>query len=81
MPLSFKPCYKWITFNTIIDDMSIRELEGFKPCYKWITFNTRTTIYTLRTLVLCSFKPCYKWITFNTYEGPDMTKFINAFEF
>ena len=37
---SFKPYYKWITFNTkkLIDtDLSIL---GFKPYYKWITFNT-----------------------------------------
>ena len=38
---SFKPYYKWITFNT-------KEMWGFfcnfyksfKPYYKWITFNT-----------------------------------------
>ena len=39
--ISFKPCYKWNTFNTP------NELLGesfkpycFKPCYKWNTFNT-----------------------------------------
>ena len=39
----FKPCYKWITFNTI----KLRKIYtlmtsmySFKPCYKWITFNT-----------------------------------------
>ena len=39
---SFKPCYKWITFNTF-EDKTISEGElslSFKPCYKWITFNT-----------------------------------------
>ena len=40
---SFKPCYKWITFNTKIEEILDGDnLEGFKPCYKWITFNTET---------------------------------------
>ena len=40
----FKPCYKWMTFNT----KERRELKTivvdirFKPCYKWMTFNTLT---------------------------------------
>ena len=41
MDLSFKPYYKWITFNT---ENKCKEYEefgyGFKPYYKWITFNT-----------------------------------------
>ena len=37
----FKPCYKWITFNTIIShDERFKDTICFKPCYKWITFNT-----------------------------------------
>ena len=65
--LSFKPCYKWNTFNTkdlykinldIID-------QGFKPCYKWNTFNT--TLYSHTDFrIAIRFKPCYKWNTFNT---------------
>ena len=41
---SFKPCYKWITFNTQerINNVILPSL-GFKPCYKWITFNTQST--------------------------------------
>ena len=40
-PVRFKPCYKWITFNTDIASKNISLLVlGFKPCYKWITFNT-----------------------------------------
>ena len=40
-PCSFKPCYKWITFNTMKDlEKKLLEICGFKPCYKWITFNT-----------------------------------------
>ena len=40
--LSFKPCYKWITFNTIrgVNSCIIFSFKSFKPCYKWITFNT-----------------------------------------
>ena len=38
---SFKPYYKWITFNTnfILQTYQIC-LSSFKPYYKWITFNT-----------------------------------------
>ena len=40
----FKPCYKWITFNTIQTSMyQPNQKQGFKPCYKWITFNTTRT--------------------------------------
>ena len=38
---SFKPYYKWITFNTTIDEFaSMVNKHSFKPYYKWITFNT-----------------------------------------
>ena len=38
---SFKPCYKWITFNTIENELlKVFKAYRFKPCYKWITFNT-----------------------------------------
>ena len=40
---SFKPYYKWITFNTVYnlrDQLHLDSL-GFKPYYKWITFNTK----------------------------------------
>ena len=39
---SFKPYYKWITFNTgekRILEASVQAVR-FKPYYKWITFNT-----------------------------------------
>ena len=37
----FKPCYKWMTFNTVKDvDLLFVDDLGFKPCYKWMTFNT-----------------------------------------
>ena len=40
----FKPCYKWITFNTKFKrELSMKNIDdSFKPCYKWITFNTLT---------------------------------------
>ena len=39
---SFKPYYKWITFNTEECPQSPRRAGElcFKPYYKWITFNT-----------------------------------------
>ena len=37
----FKPCYKWIAFNTYnLYYKSIAFEISFKPCYKWIAFNT-----------------------------------------
>ena len=45
--LSFKPYYKWITFNTHWSDQwnaTINAL-GFKPYYKWITFNTESNCW------------------------------------
>ena len=37
---SFKPCYKWITFNISVKLCEqFEDVESFKPCYKWITFN------------------------------------------
>ena len=40
--IGFKPCYKWITFNTkVMKDLGfMTNYKSFKPCYKWITFNT-----------------------------------------
>ena len=38
--ISFKPCYKWNTFNTLGVIVIIKGAESFKPCYKWNTFNT-----------------------------------------
>ena len=39
--IRFKPCYKWNTFNTELEEQtSIDDYSSFKPCYKWNTFNT-----------------------------------------
>ena len=40
VPESFKPCYKWNTFNTIKTSYYTHARISFKPCYKWNTFNT-----------------------------------------
>ena len=65
--LSFKPCYKWMTFNTLLLFGFWNQTSfGFKPCYKWMTFNTLIYFLLTRLLLLFRFKPCYKWMTFNT---------------
>ena len=40
--ISFKPYYKWNTFNTTIKPNAFPSgaPKGFKPYYKWNTFNT-----------------------------------------
>ena len=46
---SFKPYYKWNTFNTCGDFGSrYYVLISFKPYYKWNTFNTPRTNNTQR---------------------------------
>ena len=69
----FKPCYKWMTFNTKEEALKhVTSEVRFKPCYKWMTFNTDQMLLELYQLLLC-FKPCYKWMTFNT-----LTKGMNV---
>ena len=64
---SFKPYYKWITFNTEKLIARLKSLAiSFKPYYKWITFNTEREDGLQKPLTEESFKPYYKWITFNT---------------
>ena len=46
--MSFKPYYKWITFNTEECKFITPYLGSFKPYYKWITFNTWSFIYASR---------------------------------
>ena len=42
---SFKPCYKWNTFNTSANSfLTSINSPGFKPCYKWNTFNTQKSV-------------------------------------
>ena len=50
--LSFKPCYKWNTFNTKVEEMFDGEdIISFKPCYKWNTFNTFKDIMLVRKIL------------------------------
>ena len=65
--ISFKPYYKWITFNTTIYKVSNSSFLffRFKPYYKWITFNTLLLQLVMKDIIM-RFKPYYKWITFNT---------------
>ena len=64
--ISFKPCYKWNTFNTVVmlHVAGFPAAVSFKPCYKWNTFNTYMGLW-CKSSNMC-FKPCYKWNTFNT---------------
>ena len=42
---SFKPYYKWNTFNTEAEELAgDLKIYCFKPYYKWNTFNTIVTI-------------------------------------
>ena len=65
---SFKPYYKWNTFNTQYGPSMCLWNPGFKPYYKWNTFNTKKEIKLLKKKIL-GFKPYYKWNTFNTYAA------------
>ena len=65
----FKPCYKWITFNTL-NKILRHNFDKFEVLN--LVINGLPSILTvvvefkngLRNF-FC-FKPCYKWITFNT---------------
>ena len=47
---SFKPYYKWITFNTSTKFSTHHLKVSFKPYYKWITFNTQNEKERKKTL-------------------------------
>ena len=72
----FKPCYKWITFNT----QSIHLESVLKQDIVLnLVINGLPSILTSICsfcLFTCSFKPCYKWITFNTLHG---TKLLHCY--
>ena len=64
--LGFKPCYKWITFNTrwlsyyylfllfLVLNLVINGLPSIHMLLSYLAY------------LIFRFKPCYKWITFNT---------------
>ena len=63
---SFKPCYKWITFNTKGMNAHLFNIA----CVLNLVINGLPSILRRnqrgRLNLVWSFKPCYKWITFNT---------------
>ena len=78
----FKPCYKWITFNTKeiayrnadseVLNLVINGLPSIQKVEEWPKYTT---------LGAC-FKPCYKWITFNTLtEGIDAVFMVERSHF
>ena len=52
---SFKPYYKWITFNTLKLGAIGLYLLCFKPYYKWITFNTLDGVTSAINLMIARF--------------------------
>ena len=68
--VSFKPYYKWNTFNTERIKTSYKKwiqvlnliINGI-PSILWLSLNLELMKY--------SFKPYYKWNTFNTLKGID----------
>ena len=63
----FKPCYKWITFNTkdvvvkMINSLVLNLVINGLPSILVSAWSS--LVFPLR------FKPCYKWITFNTIKS------------
>ena len=65
---SFKPCYKWITFNTFMGAFVVT----FSATVLNLVINGLPSIHQKNDDYLniewYRFKPCYKWITFNTFS-------------
>ena len=62
---SFKPCYKWITFNTPYKTIGMRTVMIVLNLVINGLPSIHLELQTSSNKVAC-FKPCYKWITFNT---------------
>ena len=80
--ISFKPYYKWITFNTydLVWDISIT-VDVLN-----LIINGLPSILPAAVTLICvdchpGFKPYYKWITFNTMEKEMMETRKNIKEF
>ena len=64
--MSFKPCYKWNTFNTVIVELMLKPFKGvLNLVISGIPSIPAGVDYSDE--IAYSFKPCYKWNTFNTY--------------
>ena len=77
---SFKPCYKWNTFNTIKYTLK----NGDTQVVLNLVINGIPSILIYQALyqshLYRSFKPCYKWNTFNT-KGTNGEILKGKFEF
>ena len=63
----FKPCYKWMTFNTLKhdkDDMIGSPIVLNLVINGWPSILYKVSI--IKSFKHFCFKPCYKWMTFNT---------------
>ena len=64
----FKPCYKWIPFNTLKEDIMFTVIVCIKVLN--LVINGYPSILKRKIKrakpIKLSFKPCYKWIPFNT---------------
>ena len=80
--MGFKPCYKWITFNTL--EKIVEVLQETKEVLNLVINGLPSILYSSFVEATkrnpSSFKPCYKWITFNTITEDDMYC-INAITF
>ena len=78
----FKPCYKWIPFNTMAKETEFKyspvevlnlvingypSIQNSDVRYVWVLFP------------IFSFKPCYKWIPFNTRRTDEVKQAANRF--
>ena len=69
--ISFKPYYKWITFNTL----KVEVPAGFEEVLNLIINGLPSILYhycPFQIHIFC-FKPYYKWITFNTLNTTILT--------
>ena len=78
---SFKPCYKWITFNTHFCEVNWWKYQALVLN---LVINGLPSIhcdwnFKDENVIGYSFKPCYKWITFNTLEA--INKDLMQFQF
>ena len=64
--ISFKPCYKWNTFNTVGGDLYEKRFTKVLN----LIINGIPSIQNLYIhcgqMIILGFKPCYKWTAFNT---------------
>ena len=62
--ISFKPCYKWNTFNTEDRELLVKRLKVLNLIINGIPSILKEVF--MYSVVIECFKPYYKWNTFNT---------------